>query len=186
MFPYVQNNFKVVEINNVRALYTGTIIAQAPLAKADTFAAVNYIENGRFFVLDVDGELKARADVSDVRLLNQAPILHYTEELFTGPLTNLKEFALDWESDNVCYPRGLVLSIGDTFVTNNFAGSFNAAHVVATLNAAGILVPAATIPATVAGGYVGPVFGLVATTLPDGETDAFQVTYLGNIVIAAA
>jgi hypothetical protein len=184
---YTARNFKVVEINNSVALRSGHIIAQAALTKAaDTQWPLNseFVENGFFFNLDVNGKLKAPGDVANVALkLNQAPILHYSEELMTGPITDLKYFAEVFEG-NDCYPRGLVLGVGDTFTTNNFTGDYAAG--VAILTAKGQLSRLASIPSTIAGGYVGPVFNVVTSTLPDGETNALEVTYLGNITIAAA
>jgi hypothetical protein len=183
---YIDRNFKVVEINNSVALRSGAIIAQAPLKKAGLWESAEFIENGYFFNLDVNGELKAPGNVANVALkLSQAPILHFTEELLTGPLTDLKYFAEIWEKDGVtAYPRGLVLGVGDSFTTNNFTGDYAAG--VAILTAVGQLSRLASIPATIAGGYVGPLFNVVTSTLPDGETNALEVTYLGNITIAAA
>jgi hypothetical protein len=185
---YIQRNFKVVEINNSVALRAGHIIAQAKLVKTGQWANAEFVENGYFFNMDVDGQLKAPGNVANVALkLNQNPILHYTEELMTGPITDLKYFAEIWETEGaaqVCYPRGLVLGVGDTFTTNNFTGDYAAG--VAILTAAGQLSRLATVPATIAGGYVGPLFNVIPSTLPDGDTNALEVTYLGNITIAAA
>lgn len=187
---YTARNFKVVEINNSVALRAGHIIAQAKLVKraGSQWADAEFVQNGYFFNLDVDGELKAPGNIANAALkLNQAPILHYTEELMTGPITDLKYFAEGWETEGnaqVCYPRGLVLGVGDTFTTNNFTGDFVAG--VAILTAAGVLDRKASVPSTISGGYVGPLFNVVPSTLPDGETNAFEVTYLGNITIAAA
>lgn len=188
---YIDRNFKVVEINNSVALRSGAIIAQTPLKKAGLWASAEFIENGYFFNLDVNGELKAPGNVASVALkLSQAPILHFTEELMTGPLTDLKYFAEIWEKDGVtAYPRGLVLTVGDTFTTNNFIGNY--ADGVAVLTPAGQLVTDASIPANVPiaeypNGYSGPLFRVIKSTLPDGETNALEVTYLGNISITAA
>jgi hypothetical protein len=188
---YIDRNFKVVEINNSVALRSGAIIAQVPLKKADLWANAEFIENGYFFNLDVNGELKAPGNANAALRLSQAPILHFTEELMTGPLTDLKFFAEIWEKDGVtAYPRGLVLTVGDTFTTNNFEdGTFasNFAAGIAILTPAGQLRRIGTaIPGTIALGYVGPVFNIVPSTLPDGETSAYEVTYLGNIQIAVA
>jgi hypothetical protein len=184
---YTARNFKVVEINNSVALRSGHIIAQAVLTKAaDTQWPLNseFVQNGFFFNLDVDGKLKAPGDVTNAVLkLNQAPILHYSEELMTGPITDLKYFAEVFQG-NDCYPRGLVLGVGDTFTTDNFTGTY--ANGVAILTAAGQLSRLDSIPSTIANGYAGPLFNVVTSTLPDGQTNALEVTYLGNITIAAA
>jgi hypothetical protein len=187
---YTQRSFKVVEINNSVALRTGQLIAQSKLVRraGSQWETPEFIENGFFFNLDVDGELKAPGNVANAALkLNQAPILNYSEELMTGPITDLKYFAEIWQTEGaaeVCYPRGLVLGIGDVFTTDNFTGTYAAG--VAILTAAGQLSRLASVPATIADGYVGPLFNVVPSTLPDGETNALEVTYLGNITIAAA
>jgi hypothetical protein len=194
MFPYVQNNYKVVEINNVVALRSGHIISQVPLRQAaDTVFVLdseagwykkNVVENGAILYIDINGEFKAPAQTNAIVKANQNPILHYTEELFTGPLTTLDQFAVPFEN-GVAYPRGLVLNIGDVFTTDNFANSYAANKVYGLLNGNGAINNLTAIPATVSGGYVGPLFSLVGTTLPDGETDAYEVTYLGIVQIAA-
>jgi hypothetical protein len=191
---YTARNFKVVEINNSVALRSGHIIAQAKLVRREDsqWETPDFVENGFFFNLDVDGELKAPGNIANAALkLNQAPILHYSEELMTGPITDLKYFAEAWLPEqigndvlDVCYPRGLVLGVGDTFTTNNFTGTY--ANGVAILTVAGQLSRLASVPSTIANGYVGPLFNVVVSTLPDGETNALEVTYLGNITIAAA
>jgi hypothetical protein len=191
---YIDRNFKVVEINNSVALRSGHVIAQARLVRrtGSQWETPAFVENGFFFNMDVDGELKAPGNVANAALkLNQNPILHYTEELLTGPITDLKYFAEIWQAEkignttfDVCYPRGLVLGVGDTFTTNNFTGDYAAG--VAILTAAGQLSRLASVPATIAGGYVGPLFNVIPSTLPDGDTNALEVTYLGNITIAAA
>jgi len=189
MFPYVQNNYKVVEINNVVALRSGHIISQVPLYQASNTAFVtntagaygaNVIENGAILYIDLDGEFKAPGDADDLIVATQNPILHYTEELFTGPLTTLEQFAVGFE-EGVAYPRGLVLHIGDTFTTNNFAtNSFSASATLAQVDGNGQFVPKAN-KAALTNGYVGPLFSIVDTTLPDGETPAYEFTYLGIV-----
>jgi hypothetical protein len=187
---YTVRDFKVVEINNSVALRTGHVIAQAVLKKTagSQWANDTFVENGVFFNLDVDGELKAPGNIANAALkLNQAPILHYTEELLTGPITDLKYFAEQFDPAGNCYPRGLVLGIGDVFTTNNIDATGATSGSLAILNGKGVLKRLAltAVPSTIADGYVGPLFNVVASTLPDGETAALEVTYLGNITIAA-
>ena len=77
--------FKVVEINNVVGLRRGHIIAQAVMKKANyKDGNQGYVENGNIFYLDLDGELKTPGNVDPAIAAAQAPILHYTEELFDG------------------------------------------------------------------------------------------------------
>lgn len=186
--------FKVVEINNSVALRSGHIIAQAPLSKIDYLAtnatpgtgdgAASYVENGYVLYLDVDGKLKSPIRVSADIIANQPAILHYTEELFTTGLSEeLKHFAVEWNEDDECYPRGLVLHVGDTFTTNNYTGTLSTAT-VAILNAQGKFVLYATLAAAKTGDadYVGPLFHVVPSTLPDGETDGAELTVLAEVV----
>jgi len=188
----INNNwdFKVVEINNSVALRAGHIIAQAPLKKINYLAtnanvgtedgAAEYLENGYILYLDVDGELKSPIRASAAIKATQAPILHYTEELFTTGLTEqLKHFAVEWDEDDIAYPRGLVLHVGDTFTTNNFSGTLTDAT-LAIVNPQGAFVVYDAIGDVPA--YTGPLFHVVPSTLPDGETLAAELTLLAPFV----
>jgi hypothetical protein len=178
--------FKVVEINNSVSIKTGHIIAQAPLLKAD-YEGTNaeYVENGYILYLDLDGKLKSPANVDAIIKASQPAILHFTEELFTTGLSEeLRHFAVEFNDENIAYPRGLVLHVGDAFTTNNFVGTF-ATATLATVNGLGQIalhVNKAGLPA----GYTGPLFHVEKTTLPDGETDAVELTVLAEIIVTAA
>lgn len=189
--------FKVVEINNAVALRSGHIIAQAPLKKINYLAtnatpgtgdgAEGYVQNGSVFYLDVDGELKSPIRVNAVVKAAQAPILHFTEELFTDGISEeLRHFAVDFNDEDIAYPRGLVLNVGDTFTTNNFSGTLSTAT-VAVINDAGQFVLYADMAAagTALTNYVGPLFHVLPSTLPDGETDAAELTVLATVASIA-
>lgn len=189
--------FKVVEINNSVALRSGHIIAQAPLKKINYLAtnatpgtgdgAESYVQNGSVLYLDVDGELKSPIRVNSAVKAAQQPILHFTEELFTDGISEeLRHFAVDFNEDNIAYPRGLVLHVGDSFTTNNFSGTL-ATATVAVIDDAGKFVVYADMAAagTALTNYVGPLFHVVPSTLPDGETDAAELTLLAEIVSIA-
>ena len=168
MFERINGNYKVVEINNVVALRSGAIIAQAPLYnnEADTYYKEKaVVQNGFILFLDKDGILRAPGDAT----LKIHPILHYTEELFTDRYTTLNTFALEFV-DNVAYPRGLVLTVGDSFTTDNVTGDIEDG--LFTINDDGVFVKAIA--------NTGFLFSGVATTLPDGETAALELTYLGD------
>lgn len=160
----INGEYKVLEINNVVALRSGAIIAQAPLKKAGEFAAKNVVENGYVLFLDVDGELKAPADAT----MKVVPVLHYTEELFTDRYIGLNTFAVPFV-DNVAYPRGLVLTVGDSFTTDNVDQVAKGLYILANN---GSFKKNATAS--------GHTFYGVVTTLPDGETPAVELTYLGG------
>lgn len=171
MFTKLNGNYKVVEINNVVALRSGAIIAQAPLYNNESgtyYKDKTVVQNGFILFLDIDGKLRAPKDAA-VKL---APILHYTEELFTDRYTTLASFAVEFNQDHVAYPRGLVLTVGDTFTTNNVSGTIE--NGLFTINDNGEFIKAQ--PAT----YTGFLFRGIKTTLPDGETEALELTYLGD------
>jgi hypothetical protein len=193
--------FKVVEINNAVGIRSGHIIAQAPLKKANYLAgSAEYVENGSVLYLDVDGELKSPSFVNAAIKKAQKPILHFTEELFTTGLSEeLRHFALEFSDDctvgndniqvcNIAYPRGLVLHVGDTFTTNNFTGTLTGAT-IASVNGLGQFQLyanyAAAETALKVTGYDGPLFHVVPSTLPDGETAAVELTVLAEVISIA-
>jgi hypothetical protein len=189
--------FKVVEINNAVGIRSGHIIAQAPLRKIDYLAtdatpgtgdgAQEYVQNGSILYLDVDGRLKSPVRVNAAIKGAQQPILHFTEELFTTGLSEeLRHYALEFNDENIAYPRGLVLHVGDTFTTNNFTGTL-ATATLAIINGLGQFVLYADIAAvgTAVTNYVGPLFHVLPSTLPDGETDAAELTLLAEVVSIA-
>jgi hypothetical protein len=189
--------FKVVEINNSVGIKSGHIIAQAPLRKIDYLAtnatpgtgdgAQEYVENGSILYLDVDGRLKSPVRVNAAIKAAQQPILHFTEELFTTGLSEeLRHYALEFNDENIAYPRGLVLHVGDAFTTNNFTGTL-ATATLAVINGLGQFVLYADMAAvgTAVTDYVGPLFHVVPSTLPDGETDAAELTLLAEVVSIA-
>jgi hypothetical protein len=189
--------FKVVEINNSVGIRSGHIIAQAPLKKINYLAtnatpgtgdgAQDYVQNGSILFLDVDGELKSPIRVNAVVKAAQKPILHFTEELFTTGLSEeLRHFAVEFNDDDIAYPRGLVLHVGDSFTTNNFTGTL-ATATVAVINDLGQFVLYADMAAAGSAltNYVGPLFHVVPSTLPDGETDAAELTVLAEVASIA-
>ena len=189
--------FKVVEINNSVGIKSGHIIAQAPLRKIDYLAtnatpgtgdgAQEYVENGSILYLDVDGRLKSPVRVNAAIKAAQQPILHFTEELFTTGLSEeLRHFAVEFNDENIAYPRGLVLHVGDAFTTNNFTGTL-ATATVAVIDGLGQFVLYADMAAAGSAltNYVGPLFHVEPSTLPDGETPAPELTLLAEVVSIA-
>lgn len=177
--------FKVVEINNSVSIRSGHIIAQAELAKADYLdGEQQYVENGYVFYMDVDGKLKTPSKVNaDIRKF-QKPLLHFTEELFTTGLSEeLRHFAVEFNDENIAYPRCLFLNIGDTFTTNNFVGTVATATVAIISNNGQFALYANLAAAKSAvANYVGPLFHVLPSTLPDGETAAPELTVLAEVV----
>jgi hypothetical protein len=189
--------FKVVEINNSVGIKSGHIIAQAPRRKIDYLAtnatpgtgdgAQEYVENGSILYLDVDGRLKSPVRVNAAIKAAQQPILHFTEELFTTGLSEeLRHFAVEFNDENIAYPRGLVLHVGDAFTTNNFTGTL-ATATVAVIDGLGQFVLYADMAAAGSAltNYVGPLFHVEPSTLPDGETPAPELTLLAEVVSIA-
>jgi hypothetical protein len=165
-----------------------------------------FVENGSILYLDVDGELKSPIRVSAAIKGAQQPILHFTEELFTTGLSEeLRHYALEFSDDcvtgndnvqvcNIAYPRGLVLHVGDAFTTNNYVAGVEATVAVpfanaklAIVNGLGQFVLHTTLAAigTAVTDYVGPLFQVVQSTLPDGETLAVELTVLAEVIAIA-
>lgn len=163
--------FKVVEINNSLALRTGHVVAQQPLAKADLEAPVSkvgYLDNGFFFKLDINGNVKApTAGIGPMYLGYNDALLDLRENYGL-----LQDFAEAFDDDDLVYPRLVALYPGDVFTTNNFAGTVPAEGVAASAFVA-VATGLLTIGAT-PGGYVGPIFSVKRSTLPDGETLAIE------------
>jgi hypothetical protein len=189
--------FKVVEINNVVALRDGHILAQHELPKAKFLGgSETYIQNGEIVFLGIDGKLATRNQLADNGLRPQLkPFLVYNEELMTGPYTDLKYFAEVFETGNVAYPRALALNVGDSFTTNNYELRDGTTYVQGLY--AIVPITLASPDAAKAGklvviksldiDYVGPIFAVTATTLPDGTTNAFEFTLVDlNVELEAA
>lgn len=166
MFEKINKGYKVVEINNVVALRSGAIIAQAPLYNNEDSTEWKdklVVENGFILFLDKDGILRAPVDAS----VKTVPVLHYTEELFTDRYSTLNSFAVEF-IDNVAYPRGLILTVGDSFTTDNAATKEDAVYTIANNGS--------FVKWTSGDNFL---FAGVKTTLPDGVTDAVELTYIG-------
>jgi len=173
------DEFKVVEINNSYALRTGHVVAQQPLAKANIEASgkvvpvsvEGYLDNGFFFKLNAAGDVRVPADgIGPVYLGFADPLLDLRQDYGL-----LKDFADVFGEDDVIIPRLVALYPGDVFTTNNFAGSAPAAGstAIAYVNFATGVLTIGALPADPA--YVGPVFSVKRSTLPDGETLAIEV-----------
>lgn len=186
--------FKVVEINNSVSIKSGHIIAQAPLRKTEYLnGEQDFVQNGYVLYLDLDGRLKSPKNVDAIIKASQPAILHFTEELFTTGLSEeLRHFALEFSDTDlviggnvvpVAYPRGLVLHVGDAFTTDNFKGTLVGAT-LASVNGEGEFSLHANKGA-LPSGYNGPLFSVEATTLPDGETPAVELTVLAEVIAVA-
>lgn len=174
MTRYTKGNYKVVEINNMTALRSGQMAAQSPALKTD-FPGMDVLENG--WIL---GYKPVKVDGADV--LGLAPytegnsiFLHYTEELFLGDSIQLNTFAVNFDNEGIAYPRALALNIGDVFTTNNVkAGTI--------INAAGYFVVEDGLITNAEEPVAGHTFYGVPSFLPDGETPAIELTYVGVIL----
>ena len=173
------DEFKVVEINNSLALRTGHVVAQQPLAKAAIEATGKvvpvsvdgYLDNGFFFKLDAAGAVRVPVDgVGPVYLGYNDALLDLRENYGL-----LKDFAEAFDAGNVLYPRLVALYPGDVFTTDNFAGTAPAGEntAIAYVNFATGVLTVGALPTDPA--YVGPVFSVRRSTLPDGETLALEV-----------
>jgi hypothetical protein len=191
-----QTVFKVLEVNNIAALRTGHMLSQVELPKTKFLGrAETYIQNGEIVFLDVDGKLATRnnlgesatdgtTDIVNAKDISTQlqPFIIFNEELMTGPYTDLKYFAEVFDADNVAYPRALALNVGDSFTTNNYAGTYaNAAY--ATINSDGKLALATALPTTA---YRGPLFACVPGYLPDGTSQGVEFTLIAINVLFVA
>ena len=154
--------FKVVEVNRLTGLTAGHMLSQFKGGEDLTLKAVNgndFLENGLIVGLNKDLEI----DNYDAEAHAQ-PFLVFNEELNTV-ISGLKYYA-EPVTDGDVYPRAIGLYVGDTFTTNNYAGTTGdfAAVVggVLTLGTKGI-------------------FKAEVATLPTGEA-AYKFTYLGTEV----
>jgi hypothetical protein len=171
--------FKVVEINNSTALRIGHVVAQQPLDKDDIEASGKvvpvskdgYLDNGFFFKLSAAGEVRVPVDgIGPVYLGFNDAILDLREDYGL-----LSDFAEKFDDGDLMYPRLVALYPGDVFTTNNFAGTAptGANTAIAYINFATGVLTVGALPTDPA--YVGPVFSVTASTLPDGETAALEV-----------
>jgi hypothetical protein len=167
------DEFKVVEINNSLALRTGHVVAQQLLAYTEVEDVVPYsvdgfLDNGFFFRLDAAGAVRVPANgIGPVYLSFTDPLLDLRENYGL-----LKDFAEKFDDDMIIAPRLVALYPGDVFTTDNFAGAAPAAGATAlafVAFATGVLTVGA-LPQD----YVGPVFSVTSSTLPDGETLAIE------------
>lgn len=168
---YTQGNYKVVEINNMTALRSGQMAAQSPALKAD-FANAAVIENGIIL-----GYKPVKVDGVDVLGLvpykeGAAIFLHYTEELFLENTTQLNTFAVPFNDLGIAYPRALALNIGDVFTTNNVKEG-------TVIDKAGFFVVDNGLITNASELVAGHTFYGVPSFLPDGETPAIELTYVG-------
>lgn len=172
MKRYNKGTYKVVEINNMTALRSGQMAAQAVAIKTD-FPGMDVLENGLILgykEVTLDG---AKALGLAPYTEGAAIFLHYTEELFLENATQLNTFALDFDEAGVAFPRGLALNIGDVFTTNNV----NAEDLTKEGNFIvdnGLLTAVAELEEA-----AGHTFYGIRSYLPDGETPAVEFTYMG-------
>jgi hypothetical protein len=162
--------FHVLEPQMLKGIYAGAIIAQRPVkytAIGDVYGvatvtkgAVKFIENGVVMTLDVDGNL-----VNYATTKGGPKMIHFTEELPTV-LKAKDTWALKCTEGDT-YPRGIVLQVGDEFVTDNVSGAITAAGYATVVD--GIL--------TVSTDSTNAEFAAYPDTLPDG-TDAYHFIVL--------
>jgi hypothetical protein len=161
--------FKVVEINRSTGLVAGHVLAQYLLDDASvitTTSGVEFLENG--LILGLDRTLTVSAFVETV---HTQPFLHFTEELNTL-FSGLKYFAVEEDADGEIYPRLIGLYVGDTFTTNNYAGTMGATMIYAKVDAGTAKLTLQTSR------DADTLFACDESTLPDGTT-AGVFTYLG-------
>jgi len=161
--------FKVLEINKMVALHNAHNIAQVPTkTQTKTVGETKFVENGYVYFLEVgaaSGELELVAPTDATS--KATPFLIYTEELFDGYSNELRHYATEFDADDVAYVRGLAIYVGDVFTTNNIDAIATGLYYLASDG---------SFTSTEPDVYTGPVFHGLASTLPDGETDAVELT----------
>lgn len=180
---------KVLEFNKSFGLNVGHVEAQTKLTELSAFSGLEpgvtkYLDNGTVLYLDIDGQFKFKEDATVAEL----PFLVYNEELFDEYSKELRHYT-NWfpegvDEDNeangrVLYPRGVALYVGDVFVTNNYTGTLAGAK-YAKVGDDGVFALLTTMPT--ASSYTGPIFSVVEYTLPDGTTEAPQLTVIATNV----
>ena len=156
--------FKVVEVNNLVGLRSGHMLAQQKAAAdiaTKSYGEYKFIENGIICGLNADGTIGNY----DVAKHGAAMFLHYTEELNTY-IDELKYFAVPVE-EGVAYPRCIALYVGDSFTTNNYAGTEEGAKFAKVVG--GVLTLQAAADKDSA-------FIVVESSLPTGEK-AYEFTF---------
>ena len=164
--------FKVVEINKLTGRIAGHDLAQFPAAVGDvahkTVGDYTFLENGVIVGLNKEGKIvnyKA-ADCAQ-------PCLVANDEQVGNIVSGLKYFAQEFE-DGTAYPLAYPLYVGDSFVTDNFAGTASSATNAKVVD--GVLTLQAAADADT-------LFVVKAKALPAGQA-AFQFTYVGKVVNA--
>lgn len=178
MFQKFMPTFKVVGGLNLTGLRNGHMLAQSPAyganAGGSSFPLVatkivgdhKFIENGIIVGIGAGGVIENYDPEA-----HAVPFLHFTEELSSGPLDGLNQFAVETVAGKPSYPRCVALYVGDSFITNNVAGDLDSAPVLKFVVTSGIL----TVDAT-GGGFIG-----TKTVMPDGSAGV-EVTYVGKIL----
>lgn len=169
--------FHILEPQNLKGIHGGHIVAQRPVkytvtgdvygVATVTKGTAKFIENGVIMGLDADGYL-----VNHDAAISGAPkIIHFTEELPTI-LKAKNTWALECAKGET-YPRGIILEVGDEFVTDNVATG-------AALDANGkgyATVVGGILKVVAAEPEAGADFAVYADTLPTGE-DAYHFIVL--------
>lgn len=161
MFTQYLPTFKAVEINRVTGLTAGHMLSQFPANAALTrkvYGDHKFIENGLIVGLGADGTVENYEASKHAQIF-----LHYSEELYTL-LDELKYFAI---ADTEC-PRCVALYIGDTFTTDNFAGTLEGAKFAKVVNGVATLQETADTDT---------MFIAVETTMPNGDAGVELTLY---------
>jgi hypothetical protein len=167
--------FKIVEINNVSALRMGHVIAQTPAyvdgdgakVTATEVGEYKFVENGLIVGYDATGVL---ANYEAAK--HSQPCLVYNDELITGPIDSLDQYAHYVEDPaKPAYVRALPLYLNDTFTTNNYTGKATE-KCYGSVGEDGVIVLSSE--------KTNALFIGKATTLPNRE-EAVELTYIGKI-----
>ena len=175
---------KVVEPNKMTGLRIGHMLAQQPMTEQQWYGDVNanraehVVDNGYVLYQDIDGYIKKPVNTNADVIASGHVYLLFTEEKQGGYSNYLVHYTNMFTEDEhdtegrIVYPRMIALYSGDLFTTDNYLETVPLASAThAILNSSGQIELQNALPVSP---YVGPLFRVIPTTLPNGTTDAAQ------------
>ncbi len=165
MITRLMPKFKVLEPSNLTGLRNGHVLAQMPVAADITVKTVGehkFIENGLFVGLNAEGKITNLDDATSKQVF-----VHFDEELSTI-LDAACYYATPVEESEETYIRAVAMYVGDTVVTDNYAGELTTAKYAKVVDGVATLQTAADESS---------LFIAKATTLPTGEAAVELMLY---------
>ncbi len=169
---FIENNFKVLELNYNAGRIAGRVLSQFPAvddpATAITVGGIKYLQNGNIYTLNNAGKIAVHTGAAGAGEM----FIHFDDPnvtMYGGD----KEFAVKNVNGDT-YLRLYPLQVGDVFTTNNVAGTAGAFAKVVN----GVITFEAAATALT-------VFAAKATTLAD-DTVGYEFIVIKPQAVAAA